>query len=125
MAGDAADDGESMAAMQRALELGITLFDTADVYGAGHSEQVLGRALAGHRDEAVIATKFGYTFDAGQRTITGQDVSPAYIRRACRGRRCAGWAPAGSTCTCCTWGTCPSPRRRRSPARWRSWWPRA
>ncbi len=78
------DDDESVAALRRGLELGVTFFDTADVYGAGHSEQVLGRAMAGHRDEVVIATKFGYTFDAGQRAITGQDVSPDYVRRACR-----------------------------------------
>ena len=78
------DDSESVAAIRRALELGITFFDTADVYGAGHSEQVLGRALAGHRDEVVIATKFGYTFDTGRRAITGEDASCAYIRRACR-----------------------------------------
>ena len=45
---------------------------------------MLGRALAGHRDEVVIATKFGYTFDTGQRAITGQDASPEYIGRACR-----------------------------------------
>jgi aryl-alcohol dehydrogenase-like predicted oxidoreductase len=79
-----ADDDESAAALRRALELGVTFFDTADVYGAGHSERVLGRALAGHRDEVVIATKFGYTFDTGQRAITGEDASPDYIRRACR-----------------------------------------
>jgi aryl-alcohol dehydrogenase-like predicted oxidoreductase len=78
------DDGESVAALRRARELGVTFFDTADVYGAGHSEQVLGRALAGHRDEVVIATKFGYTFDTGQRAITGEDASPGYIRRACQ-----------------------------------------
>ena len=78
------DDGESVAAVRRAVELGITFFDTADVYGAGHSEEVLGRALAGHRDEVVIATKFGYTFDRGQRAITGEDVSHGYIRRACQ-----------------------------------------
>ena len=78
------DDDESVAAVRRALELGVTFFDTADVYGAGHSEQVLGRALAGHRDEVVIATKFGYTFDPDQRAITGQDATAAYIRRACR-----------------------------------------
>ena len=77
------DDGESVAAVRRAVELGVSFFDTADVYGAGHSEQVLGRALAGHRDEVVIATKFGYTFDPGQRAITGEDASPGYIRRAC------------------------------------------
>jgi aryl-alcohol dehydrogenase-like predicted oxidoreductase len=78
------DDGESVAAIRRALELGITFFDTADVYGAGHSEQVLGRALAGHRDEVVIATKFGYTFDTVRRAVTGEDASCAYIRRACQ-----------------------------------------
>jgi aryl-alcohol dehydrogenase-like predicted oxidoreductase len=78
------DDGESVAALRRARELGVTFFDTADVYGAGHSEQVLGRALAGHRDEVVIATKFGYTFDTEQRAITGEDASPGYIRRACQ-----------------------------------------
>ena len=78
------DDDESVAALRRAHELGITFFDTADVYGAGHSEQVLGRALASRRDEVVIATKFGYTFDAGQRAITGADASPGYIRRACQ-----------------------------------------
>jgi len=78
------DDSESVAAIRRALELGITFFDTADVYGAGHSEQVIGRALAGQRDEVVIATKFGYTFDTGRREITGEDASAAYIRRACR-----------------------------------------
>jgi aryl-alcohol dehydrogenase-like predicted oxidoreductase len=78
------DDGESVAAIRRAMELGITFFDTADVYGAGHSEQVLGQAVAGHRDEVVIATKFGYTFDTERREATGEDASPAYIRRACR-----------------------------------------
>jgi aryl-alcohol dehydrogenase-like predicted oxidoreductase len=78
------DEAESAAALRRAHELGITFFDTADVYGTGHSERVLGRALAGHRDEVVIATKFGNTFDAGRRTMTGQDVSAAYIRRACQ-----------------------------------------
>ena len=78
------DDGESAAAVRRAVELGVTFFDTADAYGAGHSERVLGGALAGHRDEVVIATKFGYTFDTGQRALTGEDASPGYIRRACR-----------------------------------------
>jgi aryl-alcohol dehydrogenase-like predicted oxidoreductase len=80
----AVDDGESAAAIRRALDLGVTFFDTADVYGAGHSEQVLGRALSGRRDDVVIATKFGYTFDTDRRAITGEDASPDYIRRACR-----------------------------------------
>jgi aryl-alcohol dehydrogenase-like predicted oxidoreductase len=78
------DDDESVAAVRRAVELGVSFFDTADVYGAGHSEEVLGRALAGRRDEVVIATKFGYTFDGARRAITGEDASPGYIRQACR-----------------------------------------
>ncbi|MFB4270541.1 aldo/keto reductase [Nonomuraea sp. GTA35] len=78
------DDEESVAAVRRALDLGITFFDTADVYGTGHSERVLSRALAGRRDEVVIATKFGNVFDAGTRTVTGRDLSPGYIRQACR-----------------------------------------
>jgi aryl-alcohol dehydrogenase-like predicted oxidoreductase len=78
------DDDESVAALRRALELGITFFDTADVYGAGHSERVIGRAFAGRRDEIVIATKFGHLFDAGRRISDGVDVSPEHIRRACR-----------------------------------------
>ncbi|SCG52283.1 Predicted oxidoreductase [Micromonospora siamensis] len=76
------DDEESVRAVRRALDLGVTLFDTADTYGAGHGERVLGRALAGRRDEAVIATKWGYTFDEDARQATGEDTSPAYLRRA-------------------------------------------
>ncbi|MET8350385.1 MULTISPECIES: aldo/keto reductase [unclassified Micromonospora] len=78
----AVDDDESVRAVRRALDLGVTLFDTADTYGAGHGERVLGRALAGRRDEAVIATKWGYTFDEASRQATGEDASPAYLRRA-------------------------------------------
>ncbi|MGN9777284.1 aldo/keto reductase [Micromonospora sp. H33] len=76
------DDDESVRAVRRALDLGVTFFDTADTYGAGHSERILGRALAGRRDEAVVATKWGYTFDEAARQATGQDASPAYLRRA-------------------------------------------
>ncbi len=77
------DDDESIRAIRRALDLGVTLFDTADVYGCGHSERVLGRALAGRRDDAVIVTKVGNVFDEQTRTAAGSDVSPAYLRRAC------------------------------------------
>ena len=77
------DDDESVRAIRRALDLGVTLFDTADVYGCGHSERVLGRALAGRRDEAVIVTKVGNLFDERTRTGGGSDVSPAYVRSAC------------------------------------------
>ncbi|GLW10997.1 aldo/keto reductase [Microtetraspora sp. NBRC 13810] len=78
------DDDTSVAAIHRALDLGVTFFDTADVYGTGHSERVLNRALAGRRDAVTIATKFGNTFDPDARALTGVDVSPGYIRAACR-----------------------------------------
>jgi aryl-alcohol dehydrogenase-like predicted oxidoreductase len=77
------DDDESIRAIRRALELGVTLFDTADVYGCGHSERVLGRALAGRRDDVVVVTKVGNVFDEQTRTAGGADVSPTYLRRAC------------------------------------------
>jgi aryl-alcohol dehydrogenase-like predicted oxidoreductase len=77
------DDEESVRALHRALDLGVNFFDTADVYGAGHSERVLGRALAGRRDEVVIATKFGNLFDEGRRQHLGTDTSPDHVARAC------------------------------------------
>jgi len=76
------DDAESIRAIRRAVDLGVTLFDTADAYGTGHSEEVLGKALKPVRREVVIATKGGFTYDREQRALTGQDWSPAYIRRA-------------------------------------------
>ncbi|MFI6697058.1 aldo/keto reductase [Streptomyces sp. NPDC050433] len=78
----AVDDDESVAAIRRALELGVSFFDTADAYGAGHSERVLGRAIAGRRDEVVIATKWGSSFDEATRTSTGPVTTPAYARQA-------------------------------------------
>ncbi|WP_395570407.1 aldo/keto reductase [Streptomyces sp. BK79] len=78
-----ADDEESIRAIRRAMDLGVTLFDTADVYGAGHSEEVLGRAVAGRRDEVVIASKWGNVFDAATRTMADTpDLSPEHARRA-------------------------------------------
>lgn len=77
------DDDESIRAIHHALELGVTFFDTADVYGCGHSEKVLGRALEGKRDQVVIATKFGNLFDPETRQIVGEDASPDYIHTAC------------------------------------------
>jgi aryl-alcohol dehydrogenase-like predicted oxidoreductase len=64
------DDQQSLAALQRALELGVTFFDTSDVYGCGHSERLLGQALQGRRSDVVIATKFGNIFDEQTRQIT-------------------------------------------------------
>ena len=77
------DDDQSVAAIRRGLELGVTLFDTADVYGTGHSETILGRALGAERENVAIATKFGNTFEEGTGRMLGADASPAYIRRAC------------------------------------------
>jgi len=77
------DDAESIRSIHRALELGVNFFDTSDVYGTGHSESILGKALAGRREQAVIATKFGNIFDPATRSITGADASPQYIRSAC------------------------------------------
>ncbi|MEV7979489.1 aldo/keto reductase [Streptomyces sp. NPDC086519] len=76
------DDEESVRAIHRALDLGVTFFDTADTYGAGHSERVLGRALGKRRDEVVVATKWGNVFDEETRTLIGRDDSPAHVRRA-------------------------------------------
>ncbi|MFD5483582.1 aldo/keto reductase [Streptomyces hawaiiensis] len=76
------DDEESVRAVRRALDLGVTFFDTADTYGAGHSERVLGRALGKRRADVVVATKWGNVFDEATRTLTGSDASPAYLRRA-------------------------------------------
>lgn len=79
------DDAESLRAAQRALELGVTLFDTAAVYGCGHSERILGQALKGHREEVVIATKFGIDFDEAKREVIGinMDITPDYVRASC------------------------------------------
>lgn len=76
------DDNESIRAVHTCLDLGVTFFDTANVYGAGHSERVLGQALKGRRDDVVIATKFGNVFDEDSKQVTGGDATPAGIREA-------------------------------------------
>lgn len=78
------DEAEGIATIRRALELGIDFFDSAEVYGPYTNETLLGKALAGRRHEAVIATKFGFTFDAQQR-IAGLDSRPENVRRALEG----------------------------------------
>jgi aryl-alcohol dehydrogenase-like predicted oxidoreductase len=77
------DDEESNRAINAAVDKGVTFFDTANLYGAGHSEKVLGRALAGRRDKVVIATKFNAVFDETTRHVTGADATPEGIRKAC------------------------------------------
>ncbi len=74
------DEQESIATIHRALELGIDFLDTADVYGQGANEELVGKAIAGRREEVVLATKFGNRwFEDGTRTIDG---SPEYVREA-------------------------------------------
>ena len=77
------DDDESIRAIHRARDSGISFFDTANVYGAGHSERVLAKAFARMRDKVVIATKFNALFDEETREVTGASCAPAEIRKAC------------------------------------------
>jgi aryl-alcohol dehydrogenase-like predicted oxidoreductase len=77
------DDEESIRAIRVALEMGANLFDTANVYGGGHSERVLGEALKGRRAEAAIATKFGYVYDEEAGAITGECATREHILSAC------------------------------------------
>src|SRR5918996_5748822 len=73
-----ADDEDSVATLQRALDLGVTFLDTADMYGWGHNEELVGRAIKARRDEVSLATKFGNVIDAqGNRGIDG---SPEHVR---------------------------------------------
>ena len=74
---------ESKRAIRRALELGITFIDTADVYGAGRSERILGEALAGRRRDVAIASKFGEGFDEETGAEIDVDVTPEYVVSAC------------------------------------------
>jgi aryl-alcohol dehydrogenase-like predicted oxidoreductase len=74
------DEEESVATIHRALDLGVTFLDTADMYGHGHNEQLVGRAIAERRDEVQLATKFANRRENGQRWV---DNSPEWIREAC------------------------------------------
>ena len=77
------NDDDSTLAILRAFELGVTFFDTAAVYGCGHSERVLGKALAGLREKVFIATKFGQVFIEDTRQVIGYDTSPESIVKEC------------------------------------------
>ncbi len=77
------DDAESIVTIHRALELGVTFFDTAEVYGPFTNEELLGRALKGRREQAFIATKFGFRIEDGK--STGTDSRPEHVREAVEG----------------------------------------
>jgi len=79
------DDEESLATIERALELGITFFDTADVYGPHTNEEFVGRALKGHREQVVIATKFGIVRDPEKAAFRGINGKPDYVKKSCEG----------------------------------------
>lgn len=75
------DDAQSIATLHRALDLGVTLLDTADFYGSGHNEELIGRAIAGRRDQVVVATKFGFANRLGEPTVIRGDAF--HVRKAC------------------------------------------
>ncbi len=79
------DDAESIATIHRALDLGVTLFDTADMYGPHTNELLVGKALAGRRDEAVVATKFGIVRDPDDPAKRAVNGRPEYVRASCDG----------------------------------------
>lgn len=76
------DDDSAAGVIREALDLGATLVDTADIYGAGHNESLVGRAIRGRRDEVVVATKCGIVVDDPVTLAAHRDGSPAYVRAA-------------------------------------------
>ena len=77
------DDAESVRAIHRALDLGVTFFDTAANYGCGHSERLLGQAIAGRRDKVIVATKFGYRVDEEQRQVIDSNDVVGNVHQDC------------------------------------------
>ncbi len=80
-----ADEEESIATLHRAIEMGCTFLDTAEVYGPFINEELLGRALKGRRDQVVLATKFGFCFEGGKQVGVERNSRPEHIREAVEG----------------------------------------
>jgi aryl-alcohol dehydrogenase-like predicted oxidoreductase len=79
------DDAESLATLERALELGVTFYDTADMYGPYTNEELVGRFLKGKRERVVLATKFGIVRDPANPQVRGINGRPDYVRSSCEG----------------------------------------
>lgn len=78
-----ADDKESIRGLECGLAEGITFLDTSNMYGAGHSEKLIGKVLEGRRSQVVVATKFGWVFDETKKEKLGYDLSPSFIMSSC------------------------------------------
>ena len=112
------DDSESIRTIRRALDLGVTHIDTAEIYGPFHSEEIVGKAIAGRRDDVVIATKFGLVSHSGVAPASSTAVPPTSKRQS--RARCGASAPTASTCTISTAST-PGLRSRRPQGPWPTW----
>src|SRR5438477_9372603 len=77
------DDAESIATIHRYLDLGGNFLDTADMYGMGENEKLVGRAIADRRDRVVLATKFGIVRDANDSRVRGFSGRPEYVKQQC------------------------------------------
>ena len=116
----ASDEGEALATIQRALDLGCNFLDTSDMYGPHTNERLLGRALAGRREEVFLATKFGIKLVGRAMQINPFDARSTAARRMCA-------RPARARCSASGWSTSisttstASTRRRRLRRRWARW----
>ena len=106
------DEADSIRVIHRALDAGINFVDTADVYSAGESERIVGKALAGRRDDVVLATKFFMPMGADPNQRGG---SRRWIIREAENSLRSGWTPTTSTSTKCT-GTARTPTSRKPSA---------
>lgn len=113
-----ADRQEAIATLHRALELGVTLLDTADMYGPHTNEELVGEAIKGKRQQVFLATKFGILRDPADPSARGVSSRPEYIRRSVEGKACGAWAWRRSIFIIST-GSIRRYRSRTSSARWR------
>ncbi len=113
------DPREAVATLHRALELGVNLLDTADIYGPHSNEELIGRAIRGKREQVFLASKFGIVRDPANPAARGVDGRPEYIRAAIDGT-CGAWGWTPWTCTTST-GSTRTWLSRKPSAPWPSW----